>query len=281
MSRAPGAGIVGPRKGAREGGLAGAKPPQLIMKRTERQHLKENEIQIFTRQARELIEARQRETRAAIVAVAVIAIAAVAYFGWRERVQAKAHTLLGDAMAVQDQRVVPPPAPGSTTNAPPTPGSFPSERAKAEAALLKFKAVADAYPSTDAGLFARYQEGATLMTLGRPADAAPRYQEVINRAGSGLYGQMARLGLAEAQARSGQYEQAINGFKEMAQRKDGPLPIDGILMQLGRTYLQAGKPADAKQTFDRLVAEYPDSAFSADAKKELEALKKPEAALGS
>src|SRR5205807_7250704 len=138
----------------------------------------------------------------------------------------------------------------------------------------KLKAAADAYPSTDAGLYARYQQGATLIALGRPTEAAAVYQDVVNRAGNGIYGQMARLGLAEARARAGQYDQAINMFKELAQRKDGPLPVDGILMQLGRTYLDAGKPTDAQQTFNRLVQEYPESPFNGDAKKELENLKK-------
>jgi outer membrane protein assembly factor BamD (BamD/ComL family) len=85
---------------------------------------------------------------------------------------------------------------------------------------------------------------------------------------------MARLGLAEAQARAGQYDQAISAFKELTQLKDGPLPIDGILMRLGQAYLDAGKRADALQTFNRLVEEYPDSPFSADAKRELDNLKK-------
>jgi TolA-binding protein len=85
---------------------------------------------------------------------------------------------------------------------------------------------------------------------------------------------MARLGLAEVQALAGQYDQAINTFKEMAQRKDGPLPIDGILMQLGRTYREAGKRADAQQTFNRIVQEFPESPFNQEAKRELDTLNK-------
>jgi TolA-binding protein len=85
---------------------------------------------------------------------------------------------------------------------------------------------------------------------------------------------MARLGLAEAQASAGQYDRAIDTFKELALRKDGSLPIDGILMQLGRTYRDAGKKSDAQQTFNRLVDEFPDSPFTVDAKRELENLKK-------
>ena len=60
----------------------------------------------------------------------------------------------------------------------------------------------------------------------------------------------------------------------LAQRKDGPLPVDGILMQLGRTYLEAGKRSDAQQTFNRVVEEYPESPFAGDARREIETLKK-------
>jgi TolA-binding protein len=184
-------------------------------------------------------------------------------------VEGRAQALLADALIVQEARVGPP---SDATGAAGL--TFPTERERAQAAATKFKAAADAYPTTDAGLFARYQEAATLMTLGNAAEAAKAYQQVVDRAGDRVLGQMARLGLAETQARSGQYDQAINIFKELAQRKDGDLPIDGILLQLGRTYVQAGKATEARQTYNRLIEEFPDSVFSADAKRELEGLKK-------
>ena len=242
------------------------------MKRTERHHLKENEVRLLTQQARALVTSHTRETTAVMVALAVIGVLAIGYYAWHERLQARAHEMLAAAMTVQDARVAPAPPPGGTAVV--VPGSYPSEQARAAAALVKLKAAADAYPSTDAGIYARYQEATTLMSLGRPGEAASRYQDVIARAGSGLYGQTARLGLAQAQARAGQYDQAINGYKELAQRKDGPLPVDGILMQLGQTYLEAGKRADAQQTFNRVVDEYPSSPYSAEAKQQLDSLKK-------
>ncbi len=240
------------------------------MKRTERHHLKENEMQTFARQARAVVEERGRETVSIVVVVVIVAVAALGYFGWRERVQSKAHALLADAMTVQDARVGPPPAPGTPANG----IYFPTERERAQAALTKFKIAADAYPSTDAGVYARYQEGATSLMLGTPQGAATAFQQVIEQDGNGFYGQMAHLGLAEAQAQDGQFDQAINAYKDLAQRKDGPLPIDGILMQLGRTYLDAGKRSDAQQTFNRLVDEYPESPFNADARREIDNLKK-------
>ena len=240
------------------------------MKTKERHHLKENELGKLTRQARETMETRRSETTVIAAVIVVVAALALGYFGWRQRVQTKAHGLLAEAMAVQDARVGPPPAPGT-----PSAGLyFPTERERSQAALTKFKIAADAYPSTDAGIYARYQEGATSLALGTTPGAIAAYQQVIKESGDSFYGQMGRLGLAEAQARAGQYDTAINTFKELAQRKDGPLPIDGILMQLGKTYLEAGKRADAQQTFNRLIEEYPESPFTSDARKELETLKK-------
>jgi outer membrane protein assembly factor BamD (BamD/ComL family) len=46
-------------------------------------------------------------------------------------------------------------------------------------------------------------------------------------------------------------------------------------MQLGRTYVDAGKRVDAQQTLNRLVQEFPDSPFTPDAKRTLESLKTP------
>jgi TolA-binding protein len=112
------------------------------------------------------------------------------------------------------------------------------------------------------------------MTLDNPTAAAAAYQDVVQHAGSKIIGEMASLGLAEAHARSGQFDQAINVYKDLSQRKDGSLPTDAMLMQLGRTYVAAGKVAEAQQTFKRLLDEYPDSPYNGDAKKELDGLKK-------
>jgi tetratricopeptide (TPR) repeat protein len=240
------------------------------MKRAERRHLKQNEFEVVTLQALELLGERRRELSMVAIVAAAIAVVVGGYWIWHQHVLNSSHALLADAMIVQESRVGPPNAATGQSGL-----TFPTERERAQAAIVKFKAAADAYPTTDAGLFARYQEAALQLSIGNTADAVKTYQAVIDRAGDGLYGQMARLGLAETYARSGQYEQAITAYKELAQRKDTQLPVDGILIQLGRTYRDAGKVADAQQTFNRIVEEFPESPFNADAKRELEALKKP------
>jgi TolA-binding protein len=241
------------------------------MKRAERHHLKDNELARAAAGARQMVEERRGQLTTIAVALVAIVVLVGGYYVWSGRVAARAHMLLADALAVDDARVGPAPAPGSPA---PAGLSFETTRAKNQAALTKFKIVADEYPSTDAGIFARYRQAATYMALGEPGSAATTYQQVIDKAGDGLYGQMARLGLAEAQAQTGQYEQAIGTLKDLSQRKDGDIPVDGVLLRLGRAYVDAGKKSDAEQTFNRLVDEFPDSPFTADARRELDELKK-------
>ena len=242
------------------------------MKRAERQRLKQNELGELTRQAQEVFTERKRDIAWIVGIVVAVSAIALGYWAWQQRTHDAAQKLLADAMVVQEARIGPPNAATGATGL-----TFPTERERAQAALTKFKAAADAYPNTDEGLFARYQEASMEVILGNPAEAAKAYQFVIDHAGSRLIGQTARLGLAAAHARNGQFDQAITAYKELAQRKDGGLPIDGILMELGRVYRDAGRPSDAQQTFNRLIEEFPESPFNADAKRELDALKKPAA----
>src|SRR5258708_1467060 len=157
------------------------------MKRAERHHLKENEMQNFARQARTVVEERGRETATIVILVVAVGAAAVGYYGWRWHGQSKAHALLADAMTVQDARIGPPPAPGTPANG----LYFPTERERSQAALTKLKIAADAYPSTDAGIYARYQEGATSLALGSTPGAIAAYQQGIKEAGVGFSGRMA------------------------------------------------------------------------------------------
>jgi len=238
------------------------------MKRAERHHLKENEFASLALSVKEAFVTRRVQSIGTLVAVVAVLGALVGYVAWRGRIQARADTLLAEALSLEEARVGPPPLPGT----PSTGLSFATERERQQAMQSKFKAVADEFPSTAAGIFARYREGASLVALGSPAEAVKAYQQAVDRGGDSLYGQMARLGLAEAQARAGEYDRAIETFQGLTQGAEGPLPLDGLLMQLGRTYLEAGKPAEAQQTFNRIVEEFPNSPFSGEARRQLDSL---------
>ncbi|HSC28603.1 MAG TPA: tetratricopeptide repeat protein [Vicinamibacterales bacterium] len=246
------------------------------MKRLERHKLKENEFARTVARAQEILVSRQRDITVMGLVVVVLLGAVAGYVWWRQARNANATEMLATALAIYQAPVValPEPAPGSPIPVQ-QPGTYVTERAKLDAALPRFLEAADRYPDTDAGITARYYSAAILASLGRHAEAEQRYQEVLEHAGSGIYSRTARLGLADALVEQGKYDSAINHYTEMSRDPDAQLPLDGVLMQLGRAYARAGRKEEARRAFTRVVEEFPQSLYVADARRELEEQKEP------
>ena len=245
------------------------------MKSRERHKLKENEFARTVANARDFMQTRGQDMATIVIIAAAAIVLAAGYGWWRQSRNAKANTLLASALAAEDAPVVAPtaPAPGS-----PIPvqraGTYATEQAKLDAALPQLLKAADAYPNTDAGITARYHAAGVLAGLGRYAEAEQRYQEVVDKAGSRVYGRTAKLGLADVQVLQGKYDSAIKIYQEATTDSKSQLPIDGVLMQLGRAYMKAGKKNEAAHAFTRVVEEFPQSAYAAEARREMEETKK-------
>jgi TolA-binding protein len=236
------------------------------MKGSERHRLKENELSHVLGDA----AARLQENRSKLGliggAVVLVLVAAIGYWAWTTRSENRAQTLLGDAIVIM-QAPVEEPKPGAK----PTPTGYATVQARAEAALAKFAEVYNSYPSTDAGIAARYYAASALAMLGRHAEAAARFQETVDRAGeNSFYGRMARLGVVEANAQAKKFDEAITAAQALVNNtNDDTMPRDALLMELGRVQAAAGKKAEAKQTLDKVIAEFPDSPYIEEAKRML------------
>ncbi|MEW5982480.1 MAG: tetratricopeptide repeat protein [Acidobacteriota bacterium] len=240
------------------------------MKRTERHHLKENEIAEWVMGLREWFGANRNAATYGALVIGALAIAVSGTVAWRQWSATRGSAMLAEAMAVAEARIVPPAAPASSAQAPSQePGTYPSERVRQEAALPRFMAVAEAYPSGQAGIIARYRAGAALVALGRSDEAIRRFQEVAERS-SGVYRAMARLGVADACLAAGQYDRAIAALQEIVTQHPEDAPLDGVLMELGRVYRLAGKVEDARKAFKRVADEFPQSPYAAQARRELD-----------
>lgn len=236
------------------------------MKADHRHQLKQNDFAIRVAKATEVLAANRTTIVLGVVAVVGLVIAISAYSWWSGRTAAQADALLAVAMQTYDAPIVPAPTvPGATQQA----GTYPTEQARSEAALAAFQNVIEQYPSTDAATAARYHHAASLAAIGRYAEAATGFQAAIDAAGDSLFGATARLGQAEALIAAGQFDQGIKVLEELSANRDGLLPVDGVLMQLARGYQKAGKSAEARTTFKRVVDEFPDSLYVPQARTEL------------
>lgn len=248
------------------------------MKRTERRHLKENELASTIANTRDLIDVHGRRILAALIGVLILVIAAAGYAIVRQRSQSQGQVLLAEAMVALNARVIPASTPGGEGDVPAAAqlgatGTFATEDAKLNAALPKLKAAADAYPDTEAGITARYHMAGALAALGKHEEAIQAFDEVTRRSGAdSLYGRMALLGKADTQARAGQLDAAIASWKGLS-AQSGELPADAILMELARAYVAKGNTEEARKTFTQLVDQHPNSPYTAEARAELESLK--------
>jgi len=244
------------------------------MKHSEREHLKENELAKALAAANETLgQHRSRYLAIGGVLLAVV-IAFAGYTTWRRSADNAVSGLLAEAMVVFEapvQAPVPPAEAGSTAAPTQAPGTYPTERAKLEAALPKFLAAADSSPSSGPGRLARFNAASILVALGRYDEARAQYDQLAS--GTDLVARGAALGRAQAQIRAGQYDPAIESLKALSTQTASELPVDGVLMELAKAYRASGKVEDARRTLNEIVEKHAESPFAAEARSELDRLK--------
>ncbi len=236
------------------------------MNKAEREQLKHNEAADAVFAVTTFVTRYARTIGLATVAVLLLVGAVFGYRAFTARAEERAQGELARAVEILQAPVAPTPADGAAPAA--TEGTYASEAARNEAALTHLLATADKYGSTDGGLRARYYAASLYAETDRPREAGEAYQQVVDRAGAGsLIGRMASLGLASMQVRQKQFDPAIKTLQELSQRRDGPLPVDAVLVQLADAYQQSGRAAEAAQTLQRVIDEFPQSPYAADARE--------------
>ena len=248
------------------------------MKRIERKHLKENELALTLESARDYLEPRKKAITTVAIIVVVFVLGILGLSLWRQRSQGASEQALAEALVALNAQVVPAGVAGdegvpAAAQLGAT-GTFATEEAKLNAAVPKLKAAAEGYPGTPAGIQARYHLAGALAALGRNEEAVAAFDDVVNRAGEdSLYGRMARLGKADAQAHGGQLDAAIETWKGMTEEAADEMPVDAILMELARAYVQKGNTEEARKALTEVVDNHPNSPYSAEARQELDNLK--------
>ena len=239
------------------------------MKAQERHHLKQNEFARTAARVAETVAAnRNRFLTSAIIVVLILAIGG-GYLYWRRRTNNLANSQLGIGLSITRAPITPPSTLPTSTQ---VSGTYPNETARHEAALKQFEQTANEYPSTEAGRGARYHAGVELLALGRFPEAEKAFQAVIEPGGSSIYVASAKLALAETLSMAGRHDDAIKHLTDLAADRDGALPVDGVLMQLARASMKAGKTRDARATYKRVVDEFPQSVYANEARQQLSLL---------
>ncbi|MDP1572306.1 MAG: tetratricopeptide repeat protein [Vicinamibacterales bacterium] len=241
------------------------------MKTSERHHLKENDLALVLARAQVWFGTNAKALAIAAIAVVLLIAGVAGYVAWQASIENDARARLAAAMVTYESRVMPP-APSSTPDQPTMtgqmPGTFPSDRARLEAALPQFLETADAFPGTNAARTARFHAAGVLVSLGRHDEAIAHYDQLMS--GRDLMARTARLGKAEAHVQAGQYDEAIAVYTSLVGTPDAQLPAEGLLMELARVYQLAGRLDDARTTLTTIVEQHAESPFAPAARAALD-----------
>lgn len=199
-------------------------------------------------------------------AVAVLVVVLGGWVGWHfysgQQAQAAA-ALLEDAVEIADAQIVAEEDEGdehedtsaneSASHDDDEPPTFPTQQARAEAAVEAYRRVLTQYPSSAAASWARLGEARALFELGRYGDARESYDRAVHEGGAETAVVLRALeGKAFTFEAEEHWDQALEVYQELARVDDGRFdPI--AKYHTARMYLAKGDRDRATETLRGLV----------------------------
>ncbi len=244
------------------------------MKRTERHHLKQDELVAGIGQATHWFEAhRQNVVNAVLVALGAGLLLGGIYI-YRTRKADEGHRLLTEALKDFHGTV------GTKgEEAPPNVRSFATPEEKYRTALLSLEKVAIDFGSYDSGRQAQYYAGLCQAEL-NDFEAAERSLQELRSGNRDLLYYLASQALASVKTERGNHTEAAEIYRPLVEDAQNPLPKDYLLFELAKAQEKAGNLEQARQTYDRVLTEHPESQLRGDALSRKELLELESAASG-
>lgn len=141
-----------------------------------------------------------------------------------------------------------------------------------EAAKKKLEAVVAHYGRTDQGDVARLYLARMAFSAGDAAKARGLLKEIVARHRGDVLGRLALVDLIHLRVGSGEAAEVAKELEKMLTGKDDSLPRDMAMFELGRVYVKEKKPEQAKQYFQKLVKDFPQSPYQSLAQQQIQSL---------
>jgi predicted negative regulator of RcsB-dependent stress response len=205
-----------------------------------------------------------------IVGALVLAVLLAAIFGgwyYLNRQDQKASMLLNQAVRTMDTQLRPAGTPAQPDNP-----SFASAKERTTEAHKQFQAIADQYPHTRTGEFARYFLGLTSSQLGDNTSAERDLKAVVSSHNEDLAA-LAKLALAGVYRDSNRTKDAIDIYNQLIVKPTRSVGKTTAQIELAETYSSTQQPAEAKRVYEQIQKENPASEVAQIATQRLQQLK--------
>lgn len=196
------------------------------------------------------LEGKGRSILYGLAAIAVLLALAGLYYMWERRTDNAAQSAMGDAIEISQAQVTDAPLPAGVTVK-----TYKTEKARAEAAIKAFQAVADEYGGSYAEK-ARYFIALSRLDVDRAA-GIKELQALSS--GSDDVSNMAKFALGQAYAADGKFPEAEKAYSELLKEANPVLSTETVRFELADVYEKEKKTKEAADLYFQIVKEATDA----------------------
>lgn len=227
--------------------------------RLSRKEIKHDKFVDEMETAYEVARKNVRWIVAAVVGVVVLIGVIVGVSLWLASQERKAQLRLAEAIEILDTPI----------GQPSPSGTYQTEQEKLDKAEPLLREIVDEYSGRDAadvaGLYlARLEAG-----RGELDPAIEKVRSFVDSHPEHVLAQSARISLYDLRLSKGESQEVIADLEKEISGTDSPLPTDISLAILARAYEAGNQPEQSRQAWQRLLNEYPDSAYTLEAQRKL------------
>lgn len=231
----------------------------------DRQHRRDLKHDKFVDEVGVLTDrARANQRGLILIAAAALAIALVAYgiYFYRSNQESKAQAALAKAIETIESPLIVEASPNKKAR-------FKTEPERSAAAEKEFKAVQSTYGGTDAADVANLYLARISAGRGDIASARKQLQQFIDEHPDHLLVGGARYSLYALRIDGGEAQQVATELNAEVSKTEPVLPPDSLLALLAHAYEVQGNSQNARDTYRRIVTEFPDSPFVLEAQRRI------------
>lgn len=239
------------------------------MKRELKKQIKQDEFVSWLDHTITWLRVHQREAK---VTGAIVLAVAVGWLGLSNWMRSRARAADEDFTAAL--RTFQAPVAGQSAPEPGQSKVFATAAERYRQAAQEFAEVHRKYGSQPAGRRARYYEGLSRLELAQYDEAQKALSEVAAvRGDKDLAPALARLQLAALELRRGKVDEALKLYRQMADDASFTLPRDHVLMALSSALEEVRRLPEAREAYQRLADEFPESVYAGEARRRADYLK--------
>lgn len=207
-----------------------------------------------------------RNRKNILLAIAAVVVLIVAFYGvsaYRSAQENKAQQQLAEAIAVMDATS------GATPESPEAQSEYKNDEEKFAKAQPLLEAVVDDFAGTDAADVADLYLANIATARGDLAAARSKLENFVRSHPDHLLSGAAQLSLYELRLQPQEAPALISELEKKIAEEEPSVPRDALLSVLGRAFELRGDNAKARQAYERIVTEFPDSTYTIDAQRSL------------